>query len=154
MIDIVKLIEVHAEEESKLLIPSGERYKCTCFFHDENEPSFVVYPHTNTWWCFGCNSGSTPEDFIMKHYGPSLGPGVIAGWKASESDEVDEITSILEEQSVDSCIDIATRIAILVRRLLPEKRNKYNKEVDSLLDKEDREALLTLEQILVDQYLS
>ena len=37
-----------------------------CPFHDDGSASLKIYPETNTWWCFGCQSGSSTIDFIMK----------------------------------------------------------------------------------------
>ena len=30
----------------------------------ESSASFFYYPDTNTYWCFGCKTGSTPVDFV------------------------------------------------------------------------------------------
>lgn len=30
----------------------------------ESSASFFYYPNTNTYWCFGCKTGSTPVDFV------------------------------------------------------------------------------------------
>jgi DNA primase len=40
---------------------------CPFKFHKggrENSASFIWYPHTNTFWCFGCNTGSYCCDFV------------------------------------------------------------------------------------------
>lgn len=37
-----------------------------CPFHNEDTASFVIYTKQNTWWCFGCNTGGSVIDFIMK----------------------------------------------------------------------------------------
>ena len=33
---------------------SGKNYSCLCPFHEERNPSFYIYPDTNTFYCFGC----------------------------------------------------------------------------------------------------
>jgi hypothetical protein len=33
---------------------SGTRFLALCPFHNEKHPSFVVFPETNTFYCFGC----------------------------------------------------------------------------------------------------
>ena len=41
---------------------------CTglCPFHTEITPSFVVYPETQSWYCFGCGAGGDVITFIKK----------------------------------------------------------------------------------------
>ncbi len=48
---------------------SGSSYKCLCPFHDDKEPSLNLTFKEGVWlWnCFGCNSGGTVIDFIMKY---------------------------------------------------------------------------------------
>lgn len=33
---------------------TGVRFIALCPFHNEKHPSFVVFPETNTFYCFGC----------------------------------------------------------------------------------------------------
>lgn len=39
--------------------------KICCPFHSENTPSFNIYHHQHTFYCFGCGAKSTPIDFVM-----------------------------------------------------------------------------------------
>lgn len=44
------------------LIPSnvrqfGKSITTNCPLHDDRSPSFVIYPETNSCWCFGCQQG-------------------------------------------------------------------------------------------------
>ena len=42
-------------------------YKGLCPFHTERTPSFVVFPHTGTWHCFGsCGTGGDVFGFLMR----------------------------------------------------------------------------------------
>ena len=37
-----------------------------CPFHEDRSASLKLYPKTERWWCFGCNSGTSTIDFVMK----------------------------------------------------------------------------------------
>jgi len=46
---------------------AGSSYKANCPFHEERTPSFVVFPHTGSWRCFGaCGVGGDLFDFAMR----------------------------------------------------------------------------------------
>jgi DNA primase len=65
-IDIVDLVS-----ESVQLKHSGKNYSGFCPFHPNTRtPSFVVFPDTGTWRCFGqCNEGGDIFSFTMKKQG-------------------------------------------------------------------------------------
>ena len=58
------------------LKPSGNRLLGRCPFHDDDEPSFTVYPATDTYFCFGCSAHGDVIKFLMdkesKTYGQAL----------------------------------------------------------------------------------
>lgn len=47
------------------LIPFGSYYKCKCPIHgsEQNAP-MVLYPSTNSYYCFACESGGSPINFV------------------------------------------------------------------------------------------
>lgn len=47
------------------------RNKAHCPFHQDDTPSFMVYPANNSWYCFGCSIGGDVIDFIQRHRGLS-----------------------------------------------------------------------------------
>lgn len=61
-----KLDIVEVLSESLALKRAGRTYKALCPFHDEKTPSFIVFPETGTWRCFGCNEGGDIFTFVMK----------------------------------------------------------------------------------------
>jgi len=64
-IDIVDLIGSRVR-----LQKAGQNYKGLCPFHSEKTPSFVVFPETQTWHCFGaCNTGGDAYTFVMQMEG-------------------------------------------------------------------------------------
>ena len=64
-IDIVEFISGYAP-----LKKAGRNYKGLCPFHAEKTPSFVVFPDTQTWHCFGaCGTGGDVFRFLMLREG-------------------------------------------------------------------------------------
>jgi hypothetical protein len=45
---------------------SGENWNGICPFHEDRTPSFVVYPQTQTFHCFGCQAHGDVITFIMR----------------------------------------------------------------------------------------
>lgn len=48
---------------------SGRRLAGCCPFHEDRDPSFVVYPDTGSYFCFGCNAGGDVIDFVGRLHG-------------------------------------------------------------------------------------
>ena len=46
------------------LRPNGRRLVARCPFHNDPTPSFVVYTHNQSWYCFGCDVGGDVFKFV------------------------------------------------------------------------------------------
>ena len=68
-LDIVEVIQ-----SSVPLKKAGRNYKGLCPFHAEKTPSFVVFPDTGTWHCFGaCGTGGDVFSFVMQQENMGFG---------------------------------------------------------------------------------
>ncbi len=66
MLENTSIIDLALEAGLDLIEQIGGDYVCLCPFHDDNEtPSMRIYTDTNTWYCFGCQQGSSVFDFTM-----------------------------------------------------------------------------------------
>lgn len=61
-IDILAVVRSYGVE----LRQRGGYLTGRCPFHDDKEPSFAVYPKTQTFKCYGCGSGGDVVDFVEK----------------------------------------------------------------------------------------
>lgn len=58
---------VELVSESVQLIQNGRDFKCICPFHNDHNPSLVVYPDRGTWRCWVCNTGGDCFSWVEKY---------------------------------------------------------------------------------------
>ncbi len=62
-LDIVDVVSNYVPDLKR----TGSSYKARCPFHQENTPSFVVFPTSQSWRCFGgCATGGDMFSFVMR----------------------------------------------------------------------------------------
>jgi len=64
-LDIVEVISGYVSVKR-----AGRNYKALCPFHHEKTPSFVIFPESQSWRCFGqCGTGGDVFNFVMRQHG-------------------------------------------------------------------------------------
>ncbi len=59
--DIADVVQSYVQLRAR-----GRTYTGLCPFHNEKTPSFVVYPESQSFYCFGCGAGGDVITFIKK----------------------------------------------------------------------------------------
>ena len=52
--------------QSVMLRRQGKNFVGHCPFHDDQHPSFVVYPETRSFYCFACRASGDAISFLIK----------------------------------------------------------------------------------------
>ena len=128
-INIVDLIGQTEELHRK-----GQNYFTKCPFHaEDNTPSLCIYPHTNKWYCFGCNAGSSVYDWIMKKNNVSFGEAVevVSQMVGEDIEQYEESESIaflkrLKKQKINKDISVNIRKTL---DFAEDYLNKYSEEL-------------------------
>jgi DNA primase len=124
--DMVQVVGDHVQLRRR-----GRRWEGLCPFHDEKTPSFSIDPEKGLYYCFGCSKGGDIISFVMELEGltfpdaveqlarkfgvplPPRRPG-----ERRRRDEVDRITSLLDEAQGWFVSQLATPSAAAARRTL------------------------------------
>ena len=90
--------------------PLGSYFRISCPFHDEQTPSCIIYPDTNSFHCFGCHTGGGIIEFISLQ---------------------ENITKAQVKERLSSIGDLRHRLSALDRKTEPD----YTKETLLLMSK-------------------
>lgn len=109
MINLFKYYRLNLNEHSRKIV-------CPFKTHNggrENTPSFLFYPDTNSFWCFGCKVGTRPCDFVAQMEGLEK---IDAAHKIIEifKDDCEDFINVEDEMYADK-IDSMIKFSNLVR---------------------------------------
>jgi len=62
----IPILDVFSSLYDGYIKKSGKNYSCLCPFHQEKNPSFYIFPETNTFYCFGCGEKGDVIDLVKK----------------------------------------------------------------------------------------
>ena len=98
---------------------AGRTFKGLCPFHGEKTPSFVVWPETGTWRCFGCGEGGDVFTFVEKRENLEFGEALrlLAG-KAGVELPSHETQAPEEQQAEDRLRELISRTELYFRAAL------------------------------------
>lgn len=120
----------------------GAYHKGHCPFmgHADNTPSFVVYPETNTCWCFGCNRGGGLLQFLMYHKGISRAEAQkLLGNNKDTVGEVEEILKPTEPKDSSFNVELNYVVSQLAREAFQKGQTDL---VLNLLEKFDQQLII------------
>ena len=111
----------------------GQNYFTKCPFHaEDNTPSLCIYPHSNKWYCFGCNAGSSVYDWIMKKNNVSFYGAVEAVSRMVGAD----IEQYVESESIAFLKQLKKQknksVEVNIRKILDFTEDYVNKYSDEL----------------------
>ncbi len=61
ILKIFKMYHIKIDDSNRKIVCPFKNHKGG----RENTASFYYYPNTNTYWCYGCQQGAHPVDFVM-----------------------------------------------------------------------------------------
>ena len=116
-LDIVDLIGDYVP-----LQKAGHNFKGLCPFHTEKTPSFVVFPDTQSWHCFGaCSTGGDAFTFVMRRENMDFAEalGLLADKTSVELTPFDQL-EIGQKEELDRLRDVNASAAQFFHHTLLE----------------------------------
>lgn len=116
-------------------------YKALCPFHNEATPSFVVYPETQSWYCYGsCGKGGDVIEFVKLWHKISYKEALKELNLENETYSLRTLQEKLTEEVLISEEKSLLRYYFLINKLLYGLNLSFSKKakfVDLLLKKKD-----------------
>ena len=116
--------------------------KITCPFKNhkggrESTASFVYYPETNTYCCFGCKQGNTPVHFVMHMDGCShqLAALKILNLFSSDIDEDLIIDNHNSNETTKIMIDFSNNVRDFRQQFIDEDSKKFIENICQMYDR-------------------
>ena len=76
-IRVIPIIDIFNRYISGKLIQRGRAYWSRCPWHgSDTSPSLKIYPHQNSWWCYGCSVGGSQIDMVVHALGLTVGEAI------------------------------------------------------------------------------
>ena len=115
--DIVDLVGSYVQ-----LQRAGRNYKGLCPFHTEKTPSFIVFPESQRWHCFGaCSTGGDVFNFVMRRENMDFGEALrLLAERAGVALEPLTVEAIEHREERDRLREINAAAALHYHRLLME----------------------------------
>jgi len=123
---------------------SGKKFSGLCPFHNDTHPSFEVYPHTQSWFCYGCQKGGSLIDYVIYRDGITPAESIHRlcetynipqpSWTEKEKAEWEKAK---EEKELISSINLA--VFKWYHDKMPKERREYYLRrgiIDGTIDKE------------------
>ncbi len=114
-LDIVDVISSYVP-----LKRAGRNYKAVCPFHAEKTPSFIVFPETQSWHCFGaCGTGGDLFSFVMKYENLDFGQALESlAQKAGVTLETPRQSDVRQQKHLEKLFDIHAAAAAYFHDIL------------------------------------
>jgi hypothetical protein len=124
-VDMVKIFKHYS-----LDINSENKTACCPFsFHQDDDPSFLFYPASNSFYCFGCKSGGGPAVFVSLFENISRMQAVKKLINNFDSEKADPNLFIKLKEKEDLCIAFAVMIRNFLIKNNDEKSWKFTDEM-------------------------
>jgi DNA primase len=125
--DIVQVISNRIKVEK-----AGIHLKACCPFHNEKSASFVIYPKSNSYHCFGCHASGDAISFVMKH--DNL-PFLSAVKKLAAELRIEVVETVLQEPDPQFDQKTELRTLLTVAQQAFQKGGEHNEGVKYFLNR-------------------